>query len=126
MIRRLHRCLTAIVVAVAMLASPLALARYLCPGQSDTATMAAMMKAGMPCAGMDRAEPSLCQPYPAEAMADFQELRLPVAFRPVLVHILERPRVTESDLAQAMPVAATPEAQPPPDPLFLSTLRLRV
>jgi hypothetical protein len=28
--------------------------------------------------------------------------------------------------ARAMPVAATPEAQAPPDPLFLSTLRLRV
>jgi len=124
--RHLHRCLTAIVVALAMLTSPLALARHRCVGASDAAMMAAMMKAGVPCPGMDRADPARCQPGPTDTMAAFQEFRLPVAFLTVLVHVLELPPATTSDGAEAIPVAATAEAQPPPDPLFLSTLRLRV
>jgi hypothetical protein len=126
--RRLHRCLTALVVALAVLASPLALARYLCHGQPDALMMATMAKSGIPCAGMDQAESVLCQPSPDEAMAAFQALRLSAAPVPVLVllHVLELPRPMEPDRAQAIPLAATPEAQPPPDPIFLSTLRLRV
>jgi hypothetical protein len=34
--------------------------------------------------------------------------------------------MTEAAQAMALPVVAVPEARPPPDPLFLSTLRLRV
>ena len=124
--RHFHRCLTAIVVALAMLASPLALANYRCAGPFDAAMMAAMANTGVPCPGMDRAESALCQLDPGETMGAFQELRLPVAFLAVLMHVLELPRATEADGAEAIPVAATAEAQPPPDPLFLSTLRLRV
>ena len=32
----------------------------------------------------------------------------------------------QAQQARAVPTTATPEAQPPPDPLFLSTLSLRV
>ena len=126
--RRLHRCLTALVVVLAVLASPLALARYLCQGQPDAVMMAAMAKAGVPCAGMDQAEPALCQPQPDDSMAAFQALGLPAVPVPVLalLHVLQLPSVIEPDGAEAIPVAATAEAQPPPDPLFLSTLRLRV
>jgi hypothetical protein len=126
--RRLHRCLTAIVVALAVLASPLALARYLCQGQPDAVMMAAMAKAGLPCAGADQTEPVLCQPHPDDSMAAFQALRLPAGPVPVfaLLHALQWPAAIEPAGAEAIPVAATAEAQPPPDPLFLSTLRLRV
>ena len=42
-----------------------------------------------------------------------------------LTSVIELPFMLDA-VARAVPWAATPEAQPPPSPLFLSTLRLRV
>jgi hypothetical protein len=46
--------------------------------------------------------------------------------QPALLQVLELPPVHLPLETRAVPPAASSEAQPPPDPLFLSTLRLRV
>jgi len=43
----------------------------------------------------------------------------------VVVQLLELPLVLEAQALRAVPPMATSEAQPPPDPVFHSTLRLR-
>ena len=42
------------------------------------------------------------------------------------LQVLELPLVLETEVARTLAVAEAPELPPPPDPLFLSTLRLRV
>jgi hypothetical protein len=124
--RRLRRCVTAFSVVLSLLFSQLALASYVCPQQPDMAAMTAMMAAGEPCAGMDEAQPVLCQQYAAGAAQSFEAAKLPAASAPVIVQVLELPLLLEPVAATAVPATATSEAQPPPDPLFLATLRLRV
>ena len=124
--RRLHRLATAYFVVLSLLFSQLALASYVCPGQSDAETMAAMAEAGIPCEGMDPAQPVLCHQHSADAAKTFEAAKLSPVAQPALVQVLEQPWVFEAQAARAVPPTATSEAQPPPDPLFLRTLRLRV
>jgi hypothetical protein len=124
--RRLHRLTTTFFVVVSLLFSQLALARYVCPQQADVEAMAAMMEAGQPCEGMDPAQPVLCHQHAADPAKTFEAVKLPAAAQPVVVQVLELPLVFEAQAACAVPPTATSEAQPPADPLFLSTLRLRV
>jgi len=124
--RRLHRCTTAFFVVLSLLFSQLALANYVCPGQSDTAAMAAMMAAGEPCEGMDQAQPTLCHQHSTGTAQSFEAVKVPTASLPAVVQVLEVPLVLDAGEAVALPIAATADARPPPDPLFLSTLRLRV
>ena len=127
MLRRpVHRLTTTFFVVLSLLFSQLALASYICPGQSDAEAMAAMMAAGQPCEGMDQAQPTLCHQHSAGTAQSFEAIKLPAASQPVVVQVLELPLVLDAGEAAALPIAATPEARPPPDPLFLSTLRLRV
>ena len=127
MLRRpVHRLTTTFFVVLSLLFSQLALASYICPGQSDAEAMAAMMAAGQPCEGMDQAQPTLCHQHSAGTAQSFEAIKLPAASQPVVVQVLELPLVLDAGEAAALPMAATPEARPPPDPLFLSTLRLRV
>jgi hypothetical protein len=124
--RHAHRLTTTFFVVLSLLFSQLALAQYVCPQQMDVEAMAAMMKAGQPCEGMDEDQPVLCHQHSADAAKNFETAKLPVAAQPAVVQVLELPLVLEAQEARAVPVTATSEAQPPPDPLFLSTLRLRV
>jgi hypothetical protein len=124
--RRALRLATAFLTVVSLLFAQLALANYACPGESGTAAMAEAMAAGAPCEGMDTAQPVLCFQYASDAAQSFEAVKLPAPTLPALVQVLRLPLVLEAAEARALPVAATVEAQPPADPLFLSTLRLRV
>jgi hypothetical protein len=119
--RRLHRLSTIFFMVVSLLFSQLALARYVCPQQGDLQAMA-----GMPCTGMDLEQPTLCHQHAADAGQSFEAVKLPSAAQPLLIQVLELPRLPDAEVATALHPAAAVEAQPPPDPLFLSTLRLRV
>lgn len=127
MLRRpFHRLTTTFFVVLSLLFSQLALANYVCPGQADTAAMSEMMAAGEPCEGMDQAQPVLCHQHSAGTAQSFEGVKLPAASQPMVVQVLVLPLVLDEVEAAALPVSSTPEARPPPDPLFLSTLRLRV
>lgn len=124
--RRLHRLATTLVVVLSLLFSQLALARYVCPQQADIEAMAAMMEAGQPCAGADPVQPALCHQHAADPASTFEAVKLPVAGLPAIVQVIERPPLTGAPAGCIVPATARCEAQPAPDPLFLSTLRLRV
>ena len=124
--RRLHRLTTIFFVVLSLLFSQLALASYVCPQQANPAGMAEMMAAGMPCEGMDVDQPGLCAEHSSSAAKTFETAKVPTVSLPMVLQVLELPLVLEAIEAATVPAAATPEAQPPPDPIFLSTLRLRV
>ena len=124
--RSAHRLRTTIFLVLSLMFSQLALASYVCPGQADVAAMAEMMAAGHPCEGMDPAQPVLCHQHSAGAAQSFEAAKLPVAALPMIVQVLVLPLVLQAVEAEVLPAASAPEARPPPDPLFLSTLRLRV
>ena len=124
--RSIHRLSTTFVAVFSLLFSQLALAAHVCPALTDAGAMAAMMAAGMPCEGMDQSQPTLCHQHAADPGKSFEAVKLPVVSLPAIVQVVELPRVLEAAAAQVVPVEATSEAQPPPDPVFLSTLRLRV
>lgn len=124
--RRAHRLTTAFFVVLSLLFSQLAMASYSCPAEAQAAATAEMPASGMPCDGMDKAQPALCHEHSTSAPQSFEAVKLPVASLPMLVQVLELPFVLDAAGAVATPFASTPEARPPPDPLFLSTLRLRV
>jgi hypothetical protein len=124
--RSIHRLTTTIFVVLSLLFSQLALANYVCPGQVNAAAMAEMMASGEPCEGMDQAQPVLCHQHSAGAVQSFEAVKLPAASLPMVVQVLVMPLVLQAVEAEALPATSAPEARPPPDPLFLSTLRLRV
>jgi hypothetical protein len=123
---RFHRLTTTFIVVLSLLFSQLALAQYVCPQQADLEAMAAMMEAGQPCEGMDPDQPVLCHQHSADPAKTFEAVKLPAAAQPAVAQVLEWPVLLEARAARAVPPTASSEAQPPPDPLFLSTLRLRV
>ncbi|MEP6719800.1 MAG: hypothetical protein ABJA77_00015 [Variovorax sp.] len=126
--RRFHRLTTALFVVLSLLFSQLALASYVCPGQSDSAAMAQMMASGEPCESMDQAQPALCHEHCAGTAQSFEAVKVPTPSLPMVVQVLPLPLVLVLDVAEAAaaPLSNTLEARPPPDPLFLATLRLRV
>jgi hypothetical protein len=124
--RSVHRLTTTLFVALSLLFAQLALANYVCPGQMNTVAMAEMMASGEPCEGMDQVQPSLCHQHAAGAAQTPEVVKLPAASQPAIVQVLVLPVVLDADLSAAAPIAASSEARPPPDPIFLSTLRLRV
>lgn len=124
--RSAHRLTTTFAVVLSLLFSQLALANYVCPGKASAVAMAEMMAAGEPCEGMDQAQPVLCHQHSAGSAQSFEAVKLPTASQPAIVQVLVLPFVLGAEESVAAPIAATPEARPPPDPVFLSTLRLRV
>lgn len=123
--RRFHRLTTACAVVLSLLLSQLALAGYVCPQHGDAAAMAAMIATGQPCAGLDEQQPALCHEYSADPGKTFETVKLPVLALPAVVQVLERPSAIEALASRASPHASKPP-QPPPEPLFLATRRLRV
>lgn len=127
MLRRAADRLTAtFFVALSLLFSQLALASYVCPGQVGTTAMTEMMASGEPCDGMDQTQPVLCHQHAVGAAQSVEAVKLPAASIPMLVQVLVLPLVFRAVEVETLPVASAPEARPPPDPIFLSTLRLRV
>ena len=127
MLRRpVHRLVAAFLVVMSLLYSQLAIASYNCPAAAQPAAMAGMMAGAAPCDGMDVAQPALCHQQATGAPQSFEAVKLPVASLPMVIQVLQLPLVLDAAESVAVPAADTPEARPPPDPLFLSTLRLRV
>ncbi len=124
--RPIHRLTAAFCVVASLLFSQLAMASYNCPAAAKAAAMAEMAASGMPCDGMDKTQPALCHEHSTSAPQSFEAVKLPAASLPMVVQVLELPLVLDEADAVMMRFASTPEARPPPDPLFLSTLRLRV
>lgn len=121
-----HRLSTTFFMVISLLFSQLALANYVCPQQSAAAAMAEMMAAGEPCAGMDIEQPVLCHQYGVNAPQSAEQAKVPTPSLPTIVLVLVVPAVADAASISALTVATAPEARPPPDPVFLSTLRLRV
>jgi hypothetical protein len=127
MLRRpLHRLAAALFVVMSLLFSQLAMASYGCPATARSAAMAEMMASGVACDGMDQAQPALCHEQSTSAPQSFEAVKAPVPSLPMVIQVLQLPPVPDAAEAVAVPAADTPEARPPPGPVFLSTLRLRV
>ena len=124
--RRLLGRKTIVFVVLSLLLSQLALANYLCPAQVPTPPMAAMMAAGVPCEEMDTTQPALCHQHAADPGQVVQAAQVLAPSLPALIQVLVFAPLSSVTASVAVPRASTPEAQPPPDPIFLATLRLRV
>ena len=124
--RKSQRLTTTLFVVLSLLFSQLVLAQYVCPQQADVRVMAAMMEAGQPCEGMDTQQPALCHEHSANPAKTFEAVKLPAVVLVAVIQVLELPFVLDALEAHAVPATASSEVHPPPDPLFLTTLRFRV
>ena len=124
--RRPLRCSTTWFLVAALLFSEMALASYVCPGLSDNERMSEKMAAGLPCDGDDLEMPVLCHQHAADASQSFEMAKVAAPTLPSVVHMLVLPSLLDGARPLVVPFGERPEAQPPPDPLFLQTLRLRV
>jgi len=118
--------MTTFLLVLSLLFSQLALANYICPTTSGAAAMVETMAAGEPCEGMDMAKPALCHQFKVNAPQSVEQAKLTTPTLPAIIQVLVVPAVLDAASTEALTVEATAEARPPPDPLFLSTLRLRV
>lgn len=123
---RVHRLTTTFVVVLSLLFSQIALAAYACPGQEVQTSMEEMMAAGVPCDSMDDQQPVLCHQHHAGGVQSPEAIKLPTVVPAAVVMLLQVPLVLQAAEVDQVAVSTTPEARPPPDPVFLSTLRLRV
>lgn len=137
MVRRTaHRLTTTFFVVLSLLFSQLALANYVCPPAASAPgePMTMEMTAGEPCEGMDMAagkgmdqeQPVLCHQHCVNAPQSFDPVQVPVVSLPVVVQVLVVPLLLDAGAAESVVFAHAGRERPPPDPLFLSTLRLRV
>lgn len=117
---------TIVLVVVSLLFSQLVLAAYVCPARTDPAAMAEMMATGMPCEGADAAQPALCHQHAVDVARLFELAQAASPSLPAVIQVLLIPAAPDLNDAVALPPAAAQEARPPPEPIFLSTLRLRV
>lgn len=124
--RRLLGHKTVVLVVLSLLFSQMALAAYVCPVEASPAGMAEMMAAGMPCEGADTVQPALCHQHAVDLSRLFELAQAAAPTLPAVIQVLLIPASPDVNDAVVIPPASTPEAQPPPDPIFLSTLRLRV
>jgi hypothetical protein len=125
--RRLSRCKTAVLVILSLLFSQIALANYVCPSQVPARSTGSMhMAPGTPCESMDLAQPALCYQHAADPGQVVQPAQVVAPSLPAIVQVLFAPMVLRPLDAVAIPRTSSAEARPPPDPIFLATLRLRV
>jgi hypothetical protein len=128
-----RRLTTTFWVVLSLLFSQLALASYVCTPAVTPGDLAAMeMGAGQPCEGMameatlDPVRPGLCLQHCVDAPLSFEPVQVPSASLPALVQVLFLPVLADAGDRVLARLAETSSSRPPPDPLFLSTLRLRV
>lgn len=124
--RLFQRCITTTLMVLSLLASQLALASYVCPVTTAAESMSEAMASGAPCEGMDAAEPVLCHQHAVDAAQSFEMAKLATPTLPTVLQVLVLPVLHHSAQAVALPFSARAEIRPPPDPVFLQTLRLRV
>ncbi|WP_298934295.1 hypothetical protein [uncultured Ramlibacter sp.] len=133
--RRCSRPFTAVLVVLSLLFSQLALANYVCPSeaaQAEAGMDAMVMADGQPCEGMDtgvpvdQAQAVLCHQHCLNAPQSLDAVKLPTVSLPAVVHVLIIPLVMDEATAHSTRCATVGEPRPPPAPLFLSTLRLRI
>jgi len=125
-LRQRSRRATSLIVVVALLFSQFALATYVCPGLSVEARMSERMAAGMPCDGDDPATPVLCHQHATDAAQSFEMAKVAAPSLPAVVQVLVLPSMHDWASRLVVLFGQRPEAWPPPDPLFLQTLRMRV
>lgn len=123
-----HRFATALLVVVSLLFAQLALANYVCPAGASEAPTVMEMAPGEPCEGMasDASQPVLCHQHCAEAPQSLDAAKVPAVSLPAVVQVLTVPVRLDLAASVAESHAAAGDAHPPPEPVFLSTLRLRV
>ena len=118
--------MTTFLMVLSLLFSQLALASYVCPSTSGVSAMAETMAAGEPCERMDVAQPVLCHQFKVNAPQSVEQAKVATPTLPAIIQVLVVPAVLDVASTAALTVEARTEARPPPDPIFLSTLRLRV
>ena len=131
-----HRLITTLLVVLLLLFSQLVLANYACPGPAPAAgEMPAMQMAlGEPCelmdaathSKMDQQQPLLCHQHCADAPQSFDGVHAPAVTLPAVVQVLLVPHLLDAGETASVGFAQSVRERPPPHPLFLSTLRLRV
>ena len=115
-----------------LLFSQLVLANYVCPPTADahSEAMALSMARGEPCESMamdrDVGQPVLCHQHCLNAPQSSDSPLVPVVSLPAVWWALVVPLLTEAIEDIAILRAEVGQTRPPPDPIFLSTLRLRV
>ena len=124
--RTFRRSMTALFAVFSLLFAQLVMANYACPAEADGSSMAEQAAAGTSCDEMDTAQPALCHRHAADTAQSFEVLKVPTPSLPAVIQVLVLPVVPEATGAELIVRLASAEAQPPPDPLFLSTRRLRV
>ena len=115
--------MTTFMVVIALVFAQLAVAAYVC-GQ-DALAAAQMAAMNEPCEGMDTDQPNLCQQVASEPPQSFEQVKVAAPTLPAVLTVVVHPVLALLDQRAAPGVVAT-VLRPPPDPLFLSTLRLRV
>ena len=129
-----HRLTTTIFVVFAMLFSQLALANFVCasqPAEAAPAAVSAMeMAPGMPCAEMgsasDEGQSVLCHQHCSNAPQSLDPGKLPGVSLPAVLHMFVVSLVLDSGADESAIHALVAQFRPPSDPVFFSTLRLRV
>ena len=127
--RSARRFTTSVLVVLSLLFSQLALANYICPtAVGEMAQVVMEMAPGEPCEGMtsDQEQPALCYQHCANVPQSFDSVQAPTVSLPAVVLVLIVPALLDAGTSSAALAADAGQARPPPDPLFLSTLRLRV
>ncbi len=113
-------------LSFALLFSQLSLAAYVCPAVSAAEQMTQSMAAGAPCEGMDTDSPVLCQQHSADAPQSFELAKVATPTTPLIVQMLLVPPLVDETHSGMLAAHDPAEFRPPPDPVFLQTLRLRV
>lgn len=137
MVRRsAHRLTTTFFVVLSLLFSQLALANYVCPPAAPvkSAPVAMEMTLGMPCESMgmeadmpmDQDQPVLCHQHCVNAPQSPDPVQVPAVSLPAVVQVVVVPLLLDAGRTESVVFAHAGRERPPPDPLFLSTLRLRV
>lgn len=118
-----HRLFTTLAVVVSLLFAQLALAQYICPVADQPIALEAP-----PChdGGQQQSQSALCHHHCTNAAQSFEPVKIPTASAPAIVQVLVVPLRIDPVQREAVVFATKGEAQPPPAPVFLSTLRLRV
>ena len=124
--RARHRLTTTLLVVLSLLFSQLALANYICSVDQEAAPVAMEMHGDEPCEGMDAAQPALCFQHCSEAAQTFDPLKVPTVSLPAIVQVVVVPLVLDLERERGKVAVSADQNHPPSDPLFLSTLRLRV
>ncbi|WP_227753702.1 MULTISPECIES: hypothetical protein [Ramlibacter] len=126
---------TIYLVVLSLLFSQLALANYVCaPAKAPDEPAQMEMSTGEPCENMDMSagkamdqeQPVLCHQHCLNAPQSFDPVHVPAVSLPAVVQALVVPVLVHGGAVGSVVFAHAARERPPPEPIFLSTLRLRV